>query len=156
MHASTTTRAPISQAGHVGLNVTNLARSTAFYRDVLGLDVMLESKEPKREYAFLGHDGRIVLTLWQQSGRGFDPERAGLHHLSFEVDGIQRVQEAQRALKALGVEIRYEGIVPHAEGLDSGGIFFDDPDGARLEIYAKTGAGSHAAPTPGAPTCGFF
>ena len=33
---------------------------------------------------------------------------------------------------------------------------FEDPDGIRLEIYAPTGAGDHAAPTPGAPSCGFF
>ncbi|MEV5257368.1 VOC family protein [Streptomyces anulatus] len=38
----------------------------------------------------------------------------------------------------------------------SGGIFFSDPDGIRLEIYAPTGADPADAPTSGAPTCGFF
>ena len=33
--------------------------------------------------------------------------------------------------------------------------FVEDPDGTRLEIYAKDGA-SGAAPVTGAPTCGFF
>lgn len=45
--------------------------------------------------------------------------------------------------------------MPHREGAQSGGIFFEDPDGTRLEIYAKDGA-SGAAPVTGAPTCGFF
>ena len=34
--------------------------------------------------------------------------------------------------------------------------FFTDPDGIRLEIYAPAGADTAPAPTPGAPTCGFF
>jgi hypothetical protein len=35
-------------------------------------------------------------------------------------------------------------------------VFFTDPDGIRLEVYAPTGADVIAAPVSGAPTCGFF
>ncbi|MES2462541.1 MAG: VOC family protein, partial [Armatimonadota bacterium] len=37
----------------------------------------------------------------------------------------------------------------------SGGLFFEDPDGTRLEIYAPSGV-EGTVPTSGAPTCGFF
>ncbi|HLZ57299.1 MAG TPA: hypothetical protein VKR06_10155 [Ktedonosporobacter sp.] len=47
-------------------------------------------------------------------------------------------------------------MVPHSEGAASGGIFFTDPDGIRLEIYSPTGAGENPAPVASAPTCGFF
>ena len=44
----------------------------------------------------------------------------------------------------------------HEASSESGGIFFADPDGIRLEICAPTGAGVRPAPHSHAPTCGFF
>ncbi|MGH7791807.1 MAG: VOC family protein, partial [Thermodesulfobacteriota bacterium] len=99
---------------------------------------------------------KLVLTLWEQSKDRFEKERAGLHHLSFQVSTIHEVREIENKLRALKVHFLYEGIVPHAEGAKSGGIFFEDPDGIRLEVYSPTGAEDNIAPTPGAPSCGFF
>ena len=47
-------------------------------------------------------------------------------------------------------------MVAHREGGASGGIFFHDPDGTRLEISVPTGAETAPAPSSDAPTCGFF
>jgi lactoylglutathione lyase len=47
-------------------------------------------------------------------------------------------------------------VVAHREGSASGGIFFHDPDGTRLEIYAPSGAENAPVPDAAAPTCGFF
>lgn len=47
------------QTGHIGLNVTDLDRSTAFYRSVLGLELVKEGTDPERRFAFLGRDGRL-------------------------------------------------------------------------------------------------
>lgn len=142
--------------GHVGLNVTDLSRSTRFYREALDLEVAGESATPGQEYAFLARDGRLLLTLWRQSGGAAPTDRPGLHHLSFQVESIEQVRQAEERLRALGAVIHHGGIVPHREGADSGGLFFEDPDGIRLEIYAPTGAGERAAPHGDAPTCGFF
>ncbi|MEU6522580.1 VOC family protein [Streptomyces sp. NPDC046924] len=144
------------QTGHVGLNVTDLERSLAFYREVFDFEVMGEGKEDDRRWAFLGREGRLLVTLWQQSQGAFDTGRPGLHHLSFQVETIDEVDATAEVLRGLGAEFAYEGVVPHGEGATSGGIFFTDPDGIRLEIYAPTGADPAAAPTAAAPTCGFF
>jgi lactoylglutathione lyase len=144
------------QTGHVGLNVTDLERSLPFYVRVFGFEVQAEGKEPGRRWAFLGRDGRLVLTLWQRSDSAFPESSAGLHHLSFQVDSIEEVRAAEAVLRELDAEFRYDGIVPHAEGMSSGGIFFTDPDGIRLEIYAPSGAEAAHAPSGSAPTCGFF
>ncbi|MEU1194638.1 VOC family protein [Streptomyces sp. NPDC005813] len=147
------------RTGHIGLNVTDLDRSLAFYRDVLGFGVLGEGKEDERRYAFLGSlsgDGRPVITLWQQARTPYDKGRAGLHHLALEVDTIEQVREYETALRGYGVDFAYDGVVAHREGSASGGIFFHDPDGTRLEIYAPSGAEEATAPVAAAPTCGFF
>ena len=145
------------QTGHVGLNVSDLASSKLFYRSAFGFQVANESSEAGREFTFLSDEnGKLVLTLWQQSEGRFDKARPGLHHLSFQVASIAEVKEVETRLKTLGVKFLHEGIVPHGEGAQSGGVFFEDPDGIRLEVYAPTGAGEGKAPTPGAPSCGFF
>jgi lactoylglutathione lyase len=145
--------------GHIGLNVTDLDRSLAFYRDVLGFAVLAEGKDTDHRYAFLGDgdgDGRPVLTLWQQAQGPYGGDRAGLHHLAFAADSIERVERYEAALRAYGAEFAYEGVVAHREGAASGGIFFHDPDGTRLEISVPTGAEGAPAPHAEAPTCGFF
>ncbi|MFI2432218.1 VOC family protein [Streptomyces sp. NPDC018693] len=144
------------RTGHIGLNVTDIARSLDFYRDVLGFTVIGEGKEEGRRYAFLGDGTTLILTLWQQAEGLYEPERAGLHHLAFEADSLDRVKEYETALRGYGVEFAYDGVVAHGEGAASGGIFFHDPDGTRLEISVPTGVQGAPAPTEAAPTCGFF
>ncbi|WP_019869527.1 VOC family protein [Salinispora oceanensis] len=153
----TTITTPIAlKTGHIGLNVTDLARSIDFYRAALGLDLQATGAKGAQRWAFLGRDGHLLVTLWQQSDGRFPTDRPGLHHLSFQVETIAEVQTIQATLRALGVEFAYEGVVPHGEGVTSGGVFFTDPDGIRLEVYAPTGADAVAVPVNGAPTCGFF
>ncbi|MFY9270412.1 MAG: VOC family protein [Candidatus Manganitrophaceae bacterium] len=150
------TPTPHLETGHVGLNVTDLDRSKKFYQEVFGLELMGESSEADRRFAFLGDGKRRLLTLWQQSQGRFEKGLPGLHHLSFQAVTIEEVERLQERLRGLKISFLYDGVVPHAEGTESGGIFFEDPDGIRLEIYAPTGAGCKTPPTPGAPSCGFF
>ncbi|GAB3108452.1 VOC family protein [Streptomyces calidiresistens] len=152
----TMSKAQTLQTGHVGLNVTDMERSLAFYREVFDFEVMAEGKEEGRRWAFLGREDRLMITLWQQSEGTFRPDTPGLHHLSFQVGTMDEVEATAEVLRRLGTEFAHDGVVPHGEGAESGGIFFTDPDGTRLEIYAPSGADPSAAPTPGAPTCGFF
>ncbi|EHR52654.1 putative ring-cleavage extradiol dioxygenase [Saccharomonospora marina XMU15] len=144
------------QTGHVGLNVTDIERSLPFYVEAFGFEVLAEGKDEGRRWALLGREGRLLVTLWQQSEAGFTTSSAGLHHLSFQVETIEEVRAAEQVLRRLNAAFQYDGVVPHGEGVASGGIFFSDPDGIRLEIYAPTGADSAPAPTGAAPTCGFF
>ncbi|MGJ7415420.1 VOC family protein [Streptomyces cinereoruber] len=149
-------KAKTLQTGHVGVNVTDLDRSLAFYRAVFDFEVVAEGKEDDRRWAFLGRENRMLVALWQQSTGSFPTDRPGLHHLSFQVESIEEVKATEQVLRELGAEFSYDGVVPHGENGTSGGVFFTDPDGIRLEIYAPTGADPVHAPTPGAPTCGFF
>ncbi|WP_441962687.1 VOC family protein [Mycolicibacterium houstonense] len=152
----TATTTPQLATGHVGINVTDLDRSVAFYRNALGFELLAIDNDGEHRYAFLGIGGSLRLTLWQQSNGRFSTETPGLHHLSFEAASIDEVRTVEAALKALGTEFAHDGVVAHGEGTASGGIFFTDPDGTRLEVYAPTGAQTAPAPNGAAPTCGFF
>ena len=143
------------ETGHVGINVTDLARSRGFYETALGLETLGGSEEGGRSYAFLGAGGRLLLTLWQQSDGRFDARRPGLHHLAFQVPTVEDVHRVESRARALGARFVYDGAVPHGEGVPSGGIYFEDPDGVRLEIYTANIGETHAQPTDG-PACGFF
>ncbi|MET7330617.1 VOC family protein [Nonomuraea sp. NPDC005650] len=144
------------QTGHIGLNVTDLDKSKEFYTRVFGFTVAGESQEDGRRYAFLTQDGALMLTLWQQSAGRFEPARPGLHHLSFQVADLDAVRRAESVIREIGATLFHDGVVPHREGASSGGVFFADPDGIRLEIFAPDGAGDRPAPSSDAPTCGFF
>ncbi|GAA3137233.1 VOC family protein [Streptosporangium carneum] len=144
------------KTGHVGLNVSDLDRSKEFYLKVFGFEVLGESDQAERRYAFLGLGGELLVTLWQQSEGRFATGLPGLHHLAFQVPDIETVRRAETVIREIGGTLHHDGVVPHREGASSGGVFFEDPDGIRLEIYAPSGADERPAPTEGGPTCGFF
>jgi lactoylglutathione lyase len=144
------------KTGHIGLNVTDVPRSADFYRRVLELDLLRESAVENRRYAFLGRDGTLVLTLWQQSEGRYGPATPGLHHLSFQVPDLTDVYAVEQRAKELGATMLHDGAVAHGEGAASGGVFFTDPDGMRLEVFAASGAHGLPVPASDAPTCGLF
>lgn len=145
-----------SHTGHIGINVTNLDRSVEFYGDVFGLARIGGSDAPGRRFAFLGDGEKLVLTLWEQSNGRFNAGTPGLHHLSFQVGTPDEVGAAEQRLRKKGTTFLYDSAVPHAEGSESGGIFFEDPDGTRLEIFTASGMGDRLAPVADGPSCGFF
>ncbi|HUG50501.1 MAG TPA: VOC family protein [Terrimesophilobacter sp.] len=157
MSTSTSTPTITSlQTGHVALNVTELDRSSAFYQRLLGLSVAREGNDANQRFVFLGRGGKLVLTLFQQSSGEFSTATPGLHHLSFQVENMEQVRVAEAIAHELNAPFFHDSIVAHSEGSSSGGIFFADPDGIRLEIFAPTGAEESPAPSGEAPTCGFF
>jgi catechol 2,3-dioxygenase-like lactoylglutathione lyase family enzyme len=143
------------KTGHIGLNVNDLARSKEFYREVFGFELKSESTDEDRKFAMLANDGKLVLTLWEQSTAEFNKQTAGLHHLSFQAQTVEQIKSIETKLREKGVKLIYDGIVLHGEGAKSGGIFFEDPDGIRLEIFTTEGLGEFSAPESNT-ACGFF
>ena len=126
--------AEITGYHHLSFTVTDLARSTAWYVEVLGFAVIAELEGPAFRRNRLRHPaGGIVLTLTQHaagSGDRFDERRTGLDHLAFQLSGPAAVEALIRRLAERGVE--------HSPTTPDGGprVFFRDPDNIQLEAFA--------------------
>lgn len=115
----------VADIHHVSLNVTDLERAAAFYRGLLGLDI-LPRPELSVEGLWLdaGNDRQVHLIV------GDVPPDQG-QHVAFLVDDLDRVVDD---LRAAGVRIR----TPQPVG-DTGlrQAFAFDPDGNRLEFTQR-------------------
>lgn len=132
---------------HVRLTVTDLARSKAFYRDVLGFEIAAESSGSPDDPAVRSDPLQLYGgVVFQTNGMLFglrpvaDPadrfvsERVGLDHLSFTVASRDALVAAQDKLDAAGI--------PHGEVMDLAPfgiaiLSFDDPDGVHLELTSS-------------------
>lgn len=142
--ATTTGAPPLAGIHHVGLTVTDVDRSEAWYGKVLGWS--RQFVEPHHEsseegYAVvLGHpDHGFNVGLDHHPGNdggGFDPRRTGLDHLCFAVPDAAALEAWAAHLDAIGVE--HSGIYP-LEGMPISILTFDDPDGIQLELILYRG-----------------
>jgi catechol 2,3-dioxygenase-like lactoylglutathione lyase family enzyme len=120
---------------HVVIHVSDWERSDAFYRDVLGAELIEKGDDgPGRHYR-LGDQQLNV------HGPGMDPHpvaatpvRPGNSDLCFVWDGP--IEAAREHLERHGVEVE-EGPVPQYGGRGEGtSVYFRDPDGSLLEFIS--------------------
>jgi catechol 2,3-dioxygenase-like lactoylglutathione lyase family enzyme len=150
----------VRRFSHVGICVSELGRSLAFYRDALGfrevkrLDAAGEATETllglhdvDLRVVFLERDGlRLELLHYDAPGhRGSGEPRPmnalGLTHLSFAVDDLDAVATA---LERAGARVLRATRV-HNEELASAALFVTDPDGTRIELVQSRAGGLPAA-----------
>ena len=104
---------------HIGIAVSDLAQSLAFFRDALGLDVAAAEDVPSQGVrAHFIHAGSSSLELLEATnadsalGRFLSKRGAGLHHITLRVDDIDA---ALVHLKARGVRLVDDVARPGAE-----------------------------------------
>jgi catechol 2,3-dioxygenase len=117
--------------GHVHLKVSDLERSTAFYRDVIGLDV---TQRYGSQAVFLSADGyhhHVGLNTWEsRGGSAPGPGTTGLYHVAFLYPTRPELAQAVRRVLERGV--RLDGAADHGVSL---AIYLRDPDGNGIELY---------------------
>jgi len=119
--------APISIGG-VTLVVRDLDRMTRFYREVVGLESIVQEGATLH----LGVDGRILISLRQDpDALPNSPRSAGLYHIAFLLPSRDDLGAWTRHV--LRLRIRLTGASDH---LVSEAIYLTDPEGNGVEIYA--------------------
>jgi catechol 2,3-dioxygenase-like lactoylglutathione lyase family enzyme len=121
---------------HVVIAVSDWERSNAFYRDVLGAE-LVELDRGRWTYRF----GDQQLNVHGPGSTPFpvarDRVRPGNSDLCFRWPGP--IDDAVRHLEEFGVEIE-EGPVPRPGAKDEGtSVYFRDPDGSLLEFISYEG-----------------
>jgi catechol 2,3-dioxygenase len=116
--------------GHVHLRVSDLERALAFYRDILGFEVMTQWPSA----AFLsagGYHHHIGLNTWQSEGGGPPPPgTTGLFHAAIRYPTRAALADALRRLR--DAEYPLSGASDHGV---SEALYLGDPDGNGLELY---------------------
>ena len=118
---------------HLGLRVSDLDRSKAFYIDTLGFKVALEVPElviffaGGTAIALRGPEGKV------EDGDRFDPFRVGLDHLALGCDDPEELKRVAAALEANGIE---NTGIKRDPTLDKDYVAFKDPDRIAWEFYS--------------------
>ena len=133
----------LNGVAHVILTAGDFARSTAFWRDMIGyldLKIVLDS-----EYMLYGVGGRTAIGIRtgspENAGKRFDQGAPGLHHACFRMRDRAAV-DAVGAFLAARDDIHFVHAPqeePWAPGYYS--ILFEDPDGIRIEFNHVPGIG---------------
>lgn len=153
----------VQRLSHIGICVTDLAASVAFYRDVLGFeelsrlevsgseaDQLLDLEKVALQAVYLERDGtRIELLHFDSPGETGGPgprpvNQPGLTHLSFRVEDLD---DALRAVESGGGQVLADSRI-HNTAYGTSAVFVTDPDGLRIELLEAPGDPNRL---PGAP-----
>jgi glyoxylase I family protein len=137
----------IGTPNHVRLTVTDVARSRAFYTEVLGFDVALDSPpddDPDGVIADLLQGGVVLVNAGVMIGLRptdpahaddrFDPFRVGLDHISFSVGSRADLDTAVALYDERGVE---HGPIREVPAMGMAFLAAFDPDGIAVELTAQ-------------------
>jgi catechol 2,3-dioxygenase-like lactoylglutathione lyase family enzyme len=82
--------------------------------------------------------GDLYLALVEAptGGPGIDRRAAGLNHVAFCVDTRAEIDELTAALRERDIRVLYPERHPYAGGPDHYAVFFEDPDGLKVEVVA--------------------
>ena len=128
---------------HVDLVVSSIERSLPFYTGLLGPLGYHRVSEVEGERGetiwYIGGLGTSIgLREAQSASEAYDRYRVGIHHLAFEADSREQVDDRSAWVRAQGVEIEND---PEEYAYIPGyyATFFYDPDGLKLEIVHVPG-----------------
>ncbi len=122
---------PKTQIGHVHLTVSNLEKSLAFYRDLLGFEITTRYGDSAVFLSAGGYHHHIGLNTWAGPGAlPPPPNHTGLYH--FAILFPSRKELAKVLKKLLDVHYPIDGATDHGV---SEAIYLHDPDHIGVELY---------------------
>jgi catechol 2,3-dioxygenase-like lactoylglutathione lyase family enzyme len=71
-----------------------------------------------------------------QQTKVFNRRQPGLNHLAFYVEDKIRLDELCQCVKDRGLRLLYTDLYPHAGGRDQFALYFEEPDGLKIELVA--------------------
>lgn len=99
------TAAPGLRIGHVHLHVGDLRKGLAFYRDVLGFELVALLPGAAAFVSVGGYHHRLGFNVWR--GRGVPPApvgRVGIRHWTVVLDDPEKVEAVRERIREAGIE----------------------------------------------------
>ncbi len=126
---------PRTAIGHVHLKVADLPRAEAFYREVLGFEVVTRYGSEASFLSAGGYHHHIGLNTWQSKGAPpAPPYSTGLFHVAILMPDRRELARAVKRILDHGVSL--DGMSDHGV---SEAIYLHDPDANGIEIYRDRG-----------------
>ncbi|WP_123538633.1 VOC family protein [Halosimplex salinum] len=132
------TESPVGVQGtdHITIEGTNVADTVEFYRDILGMPLVL--RQPNLDRTELTHlyfdtgDGRLLTAFVSEERESVDetdPDQGDVHHVAFRIDW-ERVAEIAAGLEDAGYPVsEYDRGAFHA-------LYTEDNNGLTIELVA--------------------
>ncbi|MBG6061502.1 glyoxylase I family protein [Flavobacterium sp. CG_9.1] len=126
----------LNKINHIAIICSDYQKSKTFYTTILGLTIIQEIyREERQSYKLdLALNGDYVIELFSFPNppkRPSGPEAAGMRHLAFEVNDIQKTRDF----------LVYQSITAEAIRIDEftqkSFFFIADPDNLPVEFYEK-------------------
>jgi catechol 2,3-dioxygenase len=122
---------PRTDIGHVHLKVADLNRAIAFYRDLLGFEVMQRMGDQAAFLSAGGYHHHIGLNTWESAGGSPPPPgTTGLYH--FAIRYPTRAALAKAVHRLAEANVRIDGASDHGV---SEAVYLRDPDQNGVELY---------------------
>lgn len=120
---------------HLSLTVSDLETSVAWYRDVLGLEVLGENEHDGGRTVVMTQLATGIVILLQQhkahEGTAFSEFRPGLDHISLRAGSPDELQRWATHLDTL--DVAYRDILQEDWGAV---LVFRDPDRIQIEVFS--------------------
>lgn len=122
---------PRVDIGHVHLKVADLHRAIAFYRDVLGFELVHRLGDGAAFLSAGGYHHHIGLNTWESLGGSPPPPgTTGLYHVAIRYPDRPTLADAFRRLRDAGIPL--DGASDHGV---SEALYLHDPDQNGIELY---------------------
>ncbi|MDD2673368.1 MAG: VOC family protein [Flavobacterium sp.] len=126
----------LSKIHHIAIICSDYQKSKTFYTSVLGLTIIQEIyRQERQSYKLdLALNGEYVIELFSFPNppkRPSTPEAAGMRHLAFEVNDIQKTRDYLVNKNITAEAIRID------EFTQKSFFFIADPDNLPVEFYEK-------------------
>ena len=123
---------PRTTIGHIHLKVSDLARATRFYHDVLGFEISSKIGESAVFFSAGGYHHHIGINTWESKGGKMPPPgTTGLYHFAILLPSRYALATVFQRLQQHGWPI--DGAADHGV---SEAIYLHDPDGNGIELYS--------------------
>lgn len=123
----------VRSLGHVVIKVRDKQRAEAFYNDLPGISIAARYANMSATFFTLGNHHDFAVVAVGDDAEDSPAKSPGLLHVAFKIgDSIDELRDARVELEAAGLKVE-----AHDHPVTKS-LYFNDPDGNRIEFYVDS------------------